>query len=59
MDPEPLLLRAGELATMLSISRAAAYSLVASGEIRSVRIGRRSVRVPVEAVREWIARKEK
>ena len=57
-DSDRLLLRPGEVATRLGISRTVVYELIASGEIPSIRIGsgkRRSVRVPVEDLRDWIA----
>lgn len=51
---EPLLLRPVELSNALGVSRAKAYDLIAKGDIPSVRIGG-SVRVPVEALKAWIA----
>jgi excisionase family DNA binding protein len=47
------LLRVEEAAAMLAISRARAYSLVRSGVIPSVRLGR-SLRVPLRQLREWV-----
>jgi len=41
-------------AEAIGISRSKIYELLASGELPSVRIGA-SVRVPVEALRAWIA----
>lgn len=52
--PEPLLLRAPEVAKLLGVSRAKAYRLIKAGELPTVRIGG-SVRVPREALREWIS----
>lgn len=49
-----LLLRPVEAAEAIGISRSKIYELLASGELPSVRIGA-SVRVPVEALRAWIA----
>jgi excisionase family DNA binding protein len=49
----PLLLRAPEVASLLGISRARAYELVATGALPSIRIGR-SVRIPREALETWI-----
>lgn len=43
-----------EAASMLGISRALAYELVARGEVQSVRLGRRVV-VPVVALRAMVA----
>jgi excisionase family DNA binding protein len=52
---EPLLLRPDEAAQALGIGRAKVYQLLAAGVLPSVRIGS-TMRVPVEALREWIAR---
>ena len=54
IDPERKLLSAPELARRLGISRAYAYSLMSSGGITTVRVGR-LVRVSVDAVEAWIA----
>jgi excisionase family DNA binding protein len=51
---ERLLLRPVEAAEAIGISRSKIYELLASGDLPSVRIGA-SVRVPVEALRAWIA----
>ena len=50
-----LMLRVVEAAEALGVSRAKAYELIAAGEIPSVRIGG-CVRVPLDALRAWIAR---
>jgi excisionase family DNA binding protein len=50
-----LLLRASEVASALGVSRAAAYQIMASGMLPVVRIGR-AVRVPVQALAEWVER---
>lgn len=50
-----LLLRPIEAAEAIGIGRSKVYELLASGEIPSIRIGG-SVRVPVDALRAWIAR---
>ncbi|MBI2187320.1 MAG: helix-turn-helix domain-containing protein [Acidobacteria bacterium] len=50
-----LMLRVIEAAEALGVSRAKAYELIAAGEIPSVRIGG-CVRVPVAALKDWIAR---
>jgi excisionase family DNA binding protein len=44
-----------EAARLLSIGRTKIYQLIATGVLPSVHIGR-SVRVPVDALRKWIAR---
>lgn len=50
-----LMLRPEEAADAIGVSRAKAYMLIASGEIPAVRVGK-VLRVPVEALRQWIAR---
>jgi excisionase family DNA binding protein len=50
-----LLLRVGEVAERLPISRSQAFKLVWSGQLRSVRIGR-AVRVPTAALTEFVDR---
>jgi excisionase family DNA binding protein len=52
---ERLMLRPTEAADAIGVSRSKAYDLIARGEIPSVRLGG-SVRVPVDALRSWIAR---
>lgn len=47
--PEPIMLRAAEVAAMLGLSRSEVYRLIDRGEIPSSRFGR-SVRVP----RRWV-----
>ena len=47
--------RVEELATMLGISRAAAYNLVGAGYIRAIRAGR-LILVPVDALEEFLQR---
>jgi excisionase family DNA binding protein len=39
-DAQPLLLRPEQVATLLNISRATAYRLIALGEVPSIRVGR-------------------
>jgi excisionase family DNA binding protein len=55
MDAMDTLLRAAQVARLLSISRAKAYQLMASGEIRTVRIGS-SVRVDPRDLAEFMER---
>jgi excisionase family DNA binding protein len=50
---ESLLLRAEEVARLLSIGRTKVYELIGRGELPVVRIGR-SVRIPRRALEEWI-----
>jgi excisionase family DNA binding protein len=52
---EPLLLRGTEVAELIGCSRALAYRLMQRGVIPVVRVpGGKTVRVPAEALREWI-----
>lgn len=48
------LLRCGDIARLLNISRSKAYFLVQSGEIRSIRIGA-SVRVQPGDLKEYVS----
>ncbi len=50
---DQVLLRVDEVSRALGIGRSQAYALCASGRLPVVRIGR-SVRVPAEALREWV-----
>jgi len=52
---ERLLWRPSEAAEAIGVSRSKLYELLSSKQIPSVRLGG-SVRVPVDALREWIAR---
>jgi excisionase family DNA binding protein len=52
---ERLLLRPVEAAEAIGVGRSKVYELLASGELPSIRIGG-SLRVPVDALRAWIAR---
>ena len=47
------LLRPTEVAQILSLGRSKVYSMIASGELPSIKCGK-SVRVPMEALREWV-----
>jgi excisionase family DNA binding protein len=50
-----LALRVAEFAHAVGISRSKAYELIAAGDVPSIRLGG-SVRVPVDAMKTWIAR---
>lgn len=52
---EKLALRPTEVGEALGVGRSKVYELLASGELPSIRVGS-SVRVPVDALRAWIAR---
>lgn len=49
----PLLLRAGEVATLLGLGRSTVFAMLGAGELPVVRIGR-SVRVPRVALERWV-----
>ncbi len=53
-DVPRLLLRVDEAVTATGISRATLFKLIGSGELPSIKIGR-SRRIPVDALRRWIA----
>ena len=57
-DDLPLVLRVDDLMPVLDIGRNTAYELVRSGQIRSVRIGRK-LRIPKQAVEDFLAGKPK
>ena len=50
-----LMLRPSETAETLGFSRSKTYELIAAGVIPSIRVDG-SIRVPVDALRQWIAR---
>jgi excisionase family DNA binding protein len=50
---EPLLLRAEEVAKLLSVGRSMVFEMISAGELPVVRI-RRCVRVPRAALESWI-----
>ena len=53
MEIEKILLKPNEVFSALGLSRAKGYSLLASGELPSIRIGR-SVRIPVTDLHKWV-----
>ena len=55
---EQLLLRPDEAAKSLSLGRTRIYQLLADGVLPAIRVGR-SVRVPADALRAWIAANER
>jgi excisionase family DNA binding protein len=55
LDSLPLALRVEDLMPILGIWRNTAYELVRSGQIRSIRIGRK-IRIPRDAVAEFLRR---
>ncbi len=58
LDDLPLVLRVEDLMSALDIGRNAAYELVRSGQIRSIRVGRKR-RIPKQAVEDFLAGKPK
>jgi excisionase family DNA binding protein len=54
-EMEKLLVKPSEAFKAMSIGRSTGYAMIASGELPSVRIGR-AVRVPVDALKQWIER---
>ena len=54
MDDSKLLLRCSEAAERLGLGRAKVYLMAASGELPSVRIGNRAVRIPAQALEDWV-----
>jgi excisionase family DNA binding protein len=52
---DKLMLRPAEAADAIGVSRSKTYELIAAGEIPSVKVGG-CVRVPLEALRQWIDR---
>ena len=55
LDDLPLALRVEELMPILGIGRNTAYELVRSGQIRSIRVGRK-IRVPKDAVAAFLGK---
>ena len=53
---ERLLLSPSEVAELLGIGRSRVYEFLAAGTLPSIRLGR-SIRIPVEHLREWIAQR--
>ncbi|MHB1325775.1 MAG: helix-turn-helix transcriptional regulator [Thermoleophilia bacterium] len=53
-----LLLRIPEAGARIGVGRSKAYELVASGELASVRLSQRSIRVPASALEAYVRRLE-
>jgi excisionase family DNA binding protein len=53
-DPELILYDVPTTARVLSIGKDAVYELVASGELPSVRISERTIRIPRHLLEKWI-----
>lgn len=52
--PEKLTVSVGEAAKMLGVSKGFLYPLILSGQVPSLKLGRRRL-VSVEALRAWVA----
>lgn len=50
-------LRPNEAAALIGVGRNRMRQLVLSGELPTVRLGPRSVRIPVSALRDWLRRR--
>ncbi len=55
--PEPELLRIEICAAILNVSRTTCYLMVARGELPSIRLSQRGLRVPRRELNEWIERR--
>jgi excisionase family DNA binding protein len=57
-DLTPLLLRPNDVVTLLSVSRAEVYNMIARGDLAHVRVGgqQSGVRVVYASVLEWVER---
>lgn len=51
---ERLLLKPSEVSELTAMGKSKTYELIAAGVIPSVRIGKKSVRVPADALKRWI-----
>ncbi len=54
---DKLLYRPTELIDLLGCSRSKIYALISQGDLPHIKVGPRGIRVPVDGVRKWIARK--
>ena len=54
VEPQRLLYRVSEAAQVLGINRNLVYEMIWSGELRTVRIGKRGRRIPVVELQRWI-----
>ena len=56
---DQVLLRADEAAQALGIPRSTFYQMLSRGAVPCVRFGRRSVRVPADALKRWVEEQER
>ena len=52
----PMVLTVEDLRSALSISRNSAYQLIRSGQIRSIKIGSKGIRIPKDALLEFLSK---
>lgn len=50
-------LKPGEAAAALGVGRNRIRQLVASGELPTVKLGPRSIRIPLSALRDWLSQR--
>jgi excisionase family DNA binding protein len=54
---ETLLYKPPQVAEILNLGRSKTYELIATGQIKSIRIGR-AIRIPAKALREYVEYQE-
>ena len=52
---DKLLLTVDDVCDILSIKKSKVYAMIKDGTIPSVRIGEKTVRVPTQGLRDWLA----
>ena len=57
-EAQALLLTVPQAATLLNVGRSTVYELIAQGELPSVSVSKRSLRVRKAALEAWIASRE-
>ena len=55
---EQLLVKPMVAAEAIGVGRSKMYELLASGEIKSIRLGPRLIRIPTYALKEWVEKKQ-
>jgi excisionase family DNA binding protein len=56
--PDRLLYRVEEAAEAMGVGRSTGYELIWSGELATVKIGKRGQRIPVDEIKRWIAEQQ-
>ncbi len=54
MKQEPLAITPAEAGDLIGVSRSKAYAMASSGDLPTIRIGRKTM-IPLEPLRRWIA----